>query len=309
MTAKPQKYLAPAAPVEAGGVLLDHYRIEEVLGAVGSVWYAKAVYEFAPQIAYSIQILPWSQVEGCPLREDFLSEGERLTVVQTPPYVPVMRHGVTEDGHGVIVREYLAGQGLYDLSNLESFSTIRCMRAVECVARAMAMGHREGYAMHGFTHHDVRVNGEKGRLSSAAHILNAPYPIGARCHDDVRVHGYLSRYHAPEFREHRVASVASDVFSLGMLMSILLLGDRHKEFLADPYNFDFEELEGFRVVLLRSLTKDVQERISTIDEFILGARESARDVMRLANDASIPTRESRVFARRHEVAETLNEKG
>lgn len=298
MNADPKKYTAPTVPIRTGGVLLDHYRVGEILGAVGSVWYAQAFYEFAPQIVYSIQVLPWSKKEDCLLRASFLSEKTRLKIVQTPPYVPLVRHGITKEGHGVIVREYLHGKGLYDVDNLEAFSTMRCMRVIECVARAMAMGHRAGYAMHGFTHHDVLVNGEASHATSAVHILHAPYPIGSRCYDDARVHGYLSRYHAPEFLKNPVASIASDLYSLGMLMSILLLGDTHKGFLEDPHNFDFGELEGFRALLLRSITEDVHERYSTIDEFVLAARESVRSVMLHTNDASIPEKESRVFARR-----------
>lgn len=293
-----KKLQAPPVPIQTGGGILDHYRVGAVLGAVGSVWYAQVSYEFAPQITYSIQVLPWSGKEDCPLRAAFLSERRRLKVVQTPPYVPVVRHGVTKEGHGVIIREYLDGKGLYDVRSLESFSTMRCMRVIECVARAMQMAHREGHAMHGFTHQDVISNDEVARSTSAAHMLHAPHPLGTRCHDEVRVYGYLSRYHAPEFLENPIASVGSDVYAIGMLMSILLFTDRHAEFLNDPYNFDFGEVEGFRAVILRSLDEDVHERYSTIDEFILAARESARDVMRVENKAAIPVTESRVFARR-----------
>lgn len=298
MTAQHKKYHAPPLPIKTGDGILDHYRIGKILGAVGSVWYAQAVYEFAPQIVYSIQLLPWSGKEDCPQRAAFLSEHERLQIVQTPPYVPLVRHGVTKAGHGVIVREFLHGKGLYDVRSLESFSTMWCMRVIECVARAMRMAHNKNHALHGFTHQDVIINDHETRSTSAAHILQAPYPIGTRCYDEARVYGYLSRYHAPEFLADPVASVSSDIFSIGMVMSILLFAGKHSQFLGDPYNFDFGEFEGFRALILRSMDDDVHERYSTIDEFVLAARESARDVLRMENKTAIPAQESRVFARR-----------
>src|SRR5699024_2997315 len=128
---------------------------------------------------------------------------------------------------------------------MEPFTTIRSMRVVEGVARAMQLAHDKGYAMHGFTHFDIIVDVDSLTSTTAAHILHAPHVVGSRCYDDVRVRGYLSRYHAPEFVKNPIASVASDVYSLGMLLSVLLLGESHHVFLKDPVGFDFGRLEAF----------------------------------------------------------------
>lgn len=285
-------------PFQTGEVILDHYRVTEVQGAIGSIWYARAVYEFAPQVVYSIKVLPWSHVPDCPLRAAFLSEAERLKVLQTPPYVPLVRHGVSEEGHGVGVHEYLYGRSIYDLSKLPPMSTTECMRIIECVARAMQIAHRVGYAMQGFTHVDLIVNDAADRESSAAHILHAPFPIGTQCHDAVRIHGYLSRYIAPEFRDEPIASIPGDIYSLGMLMSVLLFGSSHAAFLQDPYNFEFGEFEGLRGVILRSTSPDPLERFSTVDGFILSAREAVYNLMRSGSEPLVSAAESRVFATR-----------
>lgn len=270
-----------------------------MLGALGSIWYARARYEFAPQIAYSIQVLAWSGEEDCPLRKVFLSEMQRLSIVPCPPFIPIVRHGLLPSGDGVIVHEYLEGHGLYDLRNMEPLSTIRCMRVVEGVARAMQLAHDKGYAMHGFTHFDIIIDVDSLTSTTAAHILHAPHPVGSRCYDEVRVRGYLSRYHAPEFVKEPVASISSDVYALGMLLSILLLGEPHRDFLKDPLAFDFDRLEAFRVLILRALSKDPSERFQSVDALILAAREAAHHVARVENNLPFPDDETRVFARRN----------
>lgn len=188
--------------------------------------------------------------------------------------------------------------GLYDLRNMEPFTTVRCMRVMECVARAMKLAHAAGAAMHGFTHFDILVDVDTADSLSAAHILHAPHPMGSRCLDDVRIHGYLSRYHAPEFVEEPIASIPADIYALGMLLSILLLGDAHRAFIKDPLSFDFGELEAFRVPILRALSRDPHERFGSVDEMILASREAAHYVLRSELQTPLPDGETRVFARR-----------
>lgn len=291
-------YVPTAPPIEKGDTLFDHYRVEEIQGALGSIWYARASYEFAPQIAYSIQVLPWSGKDDCPQRALFLRESERLKIVQTPPFVPLVRHGILPSGDGVIIHEYLEGRGLYDLRNMEPFTTVRSMRVVEGVARAMQLAHGVRYAMHGFTHFDIIIDVDSMNTTTAAHILHAPHPVGSRCYDDVRVRGYLSRYHAPEFVEEPVASIAADIYALGMLMSVLLLGESHYSFLKAPRSYDFGHLENFRATILRALSSDPSERFRSIDALILAAREAAHHVTRIENDLPLVDNETRVFARR-----------
>lgn len=291
-------YVPVTSPIEKGDILFDHYRVEEIQGALGSIWYARASYEFAPQIAYSIQVLPWSGKEDCPQRALFLREPERLKVVQTPPFVPLVRHGILPTGDGVIIHEYLEGRGLYDLRNMEPFSIIRSMRVVEGVARAMQLAHNAGCAMHGFTHFDIIIDVDSATSTTAAHILHAPHPLGSRCYDEVRIRGYLSRYHAPEFVENPIATIAADVYALGMLLSVLLLGESHYEFLKLPRSYDFGHLENFRVTILRALSTDPMERFPSIDALILAAREAAQHVARIENDLPRLENETRVFAQR-----------
>lgn len=298
MATSAHTHVPQASPISPGDVLLDHYRVEEVQGALGAIWYARASYEFAPQLAYSIQVLPWSGEENCPHRQYFLAEAERLQGVSKPPFVPLVRHGILPNGHAIIVHEYLEGSGLYDLRNMEPFTTVRSMRVLECVARAMKLAHDMGRAMHGFTHFDILVDVDTSDSTSAAHILHAPHPIGSRCLDDVRVHGYLSRYHAPEFVADPVGSITADIYALGMLLSVLLLGDAHRSFVKDPLSYDFDALERFRVPILRALSHDPEERFASIDAMILASREAAHYVMRSEMHVPLPEGETRVFARR-----------
>lgn len=291
-------------PFEVGDVVLENYRIEAILGSIGSVWYLRASYELAPQVGYAVQVLPWSGQENCPLRDSFMSEPERLSVVACPPFVPVIRSGVTEGGHAVIVREFLEATTVLDARKPVSLGTVRTMRVIECVSRAMAGAHQHGRALHGFTHFDVMLNSSANDAANAAFMLDAPHALGAYCADDVRVHGSLQRYHAPEFRKDRVSRVESDVYALGMLAAVLLFGGAHRAFVKDPENHDFEQLESFRPTLLRALSRDPAERFESTEAFVLAARESAWRAQRTSMDMAMNTRESRIFARRSSTDET-----
>lgn len=285
-------------PVRVGDTVLDRYRVEEILGAIGSVWYVRASYNLAPQLGYSIQILPAHQRHGQRVRDYFLHEASRIESLPTPPFIPVIRSAMHEDGHACIIREFFESCNFQDTERLGPPSVIKAMRVAECVAKAMSQAHRLGRVMHGFTPYDVMLSLASGPDQVAAYILQGPFGIDEVCEDDVRMQGYLAQFHPPEFIQHRQGSVASDVHALGMLLSAMLFGRRLGEALADFESFNFENYEAFRDPIFRALAKDPSERFPSVHSFMTAARGAAWRVQKSAVRGKEELATTRVFARR-----------
>ncbi len=297
MSLNPSHKYPPELPFKVGDTILDHYRIEEIQGPLGCIWYAQASYTFAPQLSYSIQILPKSEQVSRASIDDFVAENERLSTVTCPPFVPVIRSEILSDGHGVLVHEYIPSDSIFDLSAVEPFTMPQTMRIIESLAGIMADLHGRGYGLQGLTHFDLLLDVNSEWSSEPVVILHAPYPLGTPCLDPVRVYGYMSWYHAPEYRERPVCSIMADVYALSMLTSILLFPREHRKFLAEPEAFDFGSLEGFRAPILMALAPDPGDRQKSALEFVEMMRY-AQVRERSTQQALLDDVSTQVFARR-----------
>ena len=285
-------------PFGVGDTIFERYRVEQIVGAIGRVWYLRASYLMAPQLGYAVQVLPNSGVPDCPHRRYFLEEAERVSDLPCPPFVPVIRSGEIEKGHAVIVREFLPGRHLRSELPVKAMGPVAAMRVIESVASAMWISHKRERGMHGFTYYDLMINTRPGEDTVGATMLQSPHGFGELCHDFGRLEGDLARYCAPEFLETRHASVSADVYALGMLCAVLLLGEAHEAFLIELENYDFAHLEGFRPVILRAVSKERRDRFECVESFVLAARQAAWSVQAATMDQRSNTFETRVFARR-----------
>lgn len=288
-------------PFHVDDTILDRYRVVEVLGVLGDVWYLHASYTLAPQIGFAIQVLPAERVADDARRAAFLSEGARLLGMPQPPFIPVIRTATLPEGHVLLVREMLEGQSIRDempTRDLTAVKPIRAMRIAECVVNGMSAAHRRGFAMQGFTPFDLLLSTATSTDQFAAHMLQAPFEIGSLCLDDVRVNGFLGRYHAPEYRAEPRASIAADVYALGVLTSSLLWGARAKKLLREPESFDFGTMDAFRPAVLRALAREPAERFPSVEGFMSAARGAAWRTLKSSSDDGRPPERTRVFARR-----------
>lgn len=296
-----KRYGSSEPPFNVDDTILDRYRVVEVLGALGSVWYLHASYNLAPQIGFAIQVLPADRAANEGLRAAFLDEAARLMEMPQPPFIPVIRTATLPEGHVLLVREMLEGRsirGATPAGELTPVKPVRTMRIVECVVNAMSAAHRRGFAMQGFTPYDLLLSTAMSADQFAAYILHAPFEIGSLCLDDERVNGGLARYHAPEFRADPRASVAADVYALGALMSALLWGARGDEMLREPETFDFGAMDAFRPTLLRALAREPAERFPGVDSFMSAARGAAWRTLKSSREDGLSPGGTRVFARR-----------
>jgi len=254
-----------SAKVEAGD-LVDGYRLLEEIGAGGSgvVFRAKHL-ELDREVAFKIshhEVKPTSEVDNS--QGSYQQEARILAELRHPNLVPVYDAGVHAERRWLAM-QYVPGTKLRPISHVEQAV---CM--LRKLAAALGTAHASGIA-----HGDLRPanvmlsqSGEPMLIdfslaTASASVQTKPSsPLGT------------PRYWAPEQRLGYGASIASDVYSFGLLALFTLTGD------LTPRTLKKRELpRSLRAILQHCLARRISDRYAN-------AVEIAAELQRfLANEA------------------------
>ncbi|HEV2705794.1 MAG TPA: protein kinase [Pyrinomonadaceae bacterium] len=229
----PAVALESSAPaVTLAGRRVGSYLIERELGrgGMGAVFLARrADDEYQKQVA--LKLIPGSQ--GDPfLFNRFLGERQILADLDHPNIARLIDGGATEDGTPYFVMDYIEGVPINEYCDRERLSTSARLRLFCDVCEAVQYAHR-----HLIVHRDIKPSNILVTSDATPKLLDFGIakllgPEGAQQGQATATAARIMtpQYASPEQVRGESVTIASDIYSLGVLLYQLLTG-RH------PYSF------------------------------------------------------------------------
>jgi tetratricopeptide (TPR) repeat protein len=263
------------------------YELERLLGrgGMGAVYLAhRADGQFEQQVAIKLIDLPLATDM---FRERFRQERQILAALQHPYIARLLDGGVTADGELYLAMEYVAGAPIHRYCDEHNFSESQRIELFLKVCEAVQFAH-QNFVVHRDLKPDNILVAEDGtprlldfgtaKLVSPS--LGSPESMATR-------EGYLSftpQYASPEQVLGNPISTASDTYSLGVLLYLLLAGAQPYELkemttgemlrvvCEEPPRKPAHSISGKRLdpdlesILLKALRKEPQQRYLTAEQ-------------------------------------------
>ncbi len=240
-------FLEPSARTTAlqPGTQLGPYRIESQIGAggMGEVWLARRD-DGLYQGEVAIKTLhPY--YGGGVLRERFLREAQILSRLTHPNIARLLDAGIAGDGSVYLVLEYVRGVSIDTWCDERKLGIEARLRLFLEVCAAVAQAHASLVVHRDIKPSNILVtgDGQVKLLDFGVAKLTETDPLAERS-DLTRMTGriFTPEYAAPEQILDRPITTATDVYSLGVLLNVLLAGTR-------PYAAASNNLEIERAVV------------------------------------------------------------
>jgi serine/threonine protein kinase len=223
------------------------YELRQLIGA-GQLGEVHRAYQ--PSVGREVALRIFGRAMVCHPQfvRRFETESQRITRVEHPHVVPLLDYW-REPNRAVMVTRLLTGGTLVDRIPSDGFGTAQTLELVETIASALASAHRHG-VVHG------RVRPENVLFDAEGNAFVSDLGIDQICSGVITFAS--SAYDAPERLGGALATPASDVYSLGVLVQHLLSGcppplDRALDVVDGtvPYSSDYEaEMEILRWIYL-----------------------------------------------------------
>ncbi|HVH45912.1 MAG TPA: serine/threonine-protein kinase [Labilithrix sp.] len=241
-------------------------------------------------------------------RRRFLDEAARMRRLSHPSIVPLVDAGALDDGRPYIAMPLLAGETLASRLGRGPLDLATALRYFTDIASAVSTIHHEGLLHRDIKPENVllcRADEEEPErpvlldLGIARDVDEAPSTTTERGN----VRGTRA-YMAPERFFGVAASSATDVYELGVLLYMMLVGKAPWAFGAgastrlhprDPAELGVTLPEALTIVVLRALSTRPEVRPSSVDAFSRSVHEAARQE---ASAAAIPDVEEPLRPRR-----------
>jgi eukaryotic-like serine/threonine-protein kinase len=199
--------------MEPFSVVLDRYRLEERIGAVGVVWKATDLLLEQPVALKRITLAGVDAEQVEETRARALREARAAARLRRHPHVVATYDVCTEDGAVWLVLEYLPSRNLSALRReRERLELVEVARIGAAVADALAASHAQGIVHRDVTPGNVLI-AEDGTVKLTDFGVSR-----LAGHVQITREGVISgtiAYLAPEVAATGQATSASDVFSLG----------------------------------------------------------------------------------------------
>lgn len=259
----------PPAPLAAGTVVAERYRVGKKLGegAMGSVYYAEHVTVGRP---VAIKVLSHHWTSNPAMLERFRKEARAASAAGHPGIVEVFDAGELPDKRPYLAMEYLAGRDLWQLlSEDRPLEVGRACRLMQAVARALAAAHDVGIVHRDLKAENVMVVGEGAdeRIKVVDFGIAAGTDLSKYATTPGTVIG-TPAYMAPEQAAGVKATPAFDIYAIGILLFELVAGrmpfeaDSPLELLAIKATQPAPSIATFREGLPAELVALVDESIA-----------------------------------------------
>ena len=296
------------------------YRIDRLLGrgGMGAVYLAhRDDGQFQQEVAVKIIDMPLATEL---FRERFRSERQILASLSHPYIARLLDGGVSQAGELYLAMEYIDGVSITTFCNEHDLPVRARLQLFRSVCEAVQHAH-QGLVVHRDLKPDNILVVEDGtpRLLDfgTAKILTPSSPGGELDLTRQGMQTFTPRYASPEQVLGRPITIASDTYSLGVLLFVLLTGEQ-------PYELqDFSTEEMVRVVchqparrpsevapgldadidsiVLKALRKKPNERYTTTEQFSLDVQAYLEDRPVQARKGTVRYRAGK-FARRNKLA-------
>ena len=156
--------------------------------------------------------------------DGFLEEARTTAALEHPNIVPIYDILLIETDRALIVMKYIEGSTLASLLKSITLPIERAVELVREIARAIHYAHE-----HGFVHRDLKPSNILVDNNNQVHISD--FGLGICLSDlqgDQVIHGGSPPYMAPEQVRREIWAIdrRTDVWSLGVMLSELVYGDR-----------------------------------------------------------------------------------
>ncbi|MBL8269671.1 protein kinase domain-containing protein [Steroidobacter sp.] len=195
-------------------------------GGMGSVWLARRI-----DGAYEREValkLPHAHLLSGALRERFSLERDILAGLSHPKIARFYDAGLAENGQPWLTLEYIEGVPIAEYCETHRLSVSQRIELVRQVAEAVSAAHARL-----IVHRDLKPSNVLVTAQGEARLLDFGIaklldPSSQRSGDLTRVDSRIATpdYAAPEQLEGGVITVATDIYSLGVLLYELLTGER-----------------------------------------------------------------------------------
>lgn len=221
--------LPNAVPASATlvGRSVGPYVIEAEIGSggMGSVWRAKRVDDrFETTVAVKFLHASWIGLQG---ERRFRAEGQLLGRLDHPNIARLIDAGLLDATHPYLVLEYVEGDPIDAYCNQQKLNVEQCLTLFLGVLAAVAHAHS-----HLIVHRDLKPGNILVTRSGSAKLLDfgiaklLDYAAGSSADTKSVVTALTPQYAAPEQLLGKAITTATDVYSLGLVLYVLLTG-RH----------------------------------------------------------------------------------
>ena len=309
----------------SSGTSIGPYVIDGLIGrgGMGAVYRAhRADGQFEQQVAIKIIDMP---LASSFFRERFRAERQMLAGLAHPYIARLLDGGVSDAGELYLVMEFIAGESITHFSSKHALTIEQRLRLFLKVCAAVQYAHGNLIVHRDLKPENILVteDGTPRLLDFGTAKIIQPFSegiTGNETRSDLRT--FTPRYASPEQVLEQPISIASDVYSLGALLYVLLT-DQH------PYEFEnFSTEELVRVICntqprkpsttaspfgevdtdldsiaLKALRKDPKERYSSVETL-------AADIQAYLDHRPVEARKGNLrylagkFARRNRLALT-----
>ncbi|MBK7140958.1 MAG: protein kinase [bacterium] len=258
-----------SVPMQASGAIVNHYRIERLLGAggMGEVYLADDT-KLGRKVA--LKLLPLAFSTQADLKARLLREAQAAAMLNHPNIMTVYEVGES-DGRLFIALEHVDGSPLSELLRSTQFSTEEAGQILLQICEGIAEAHDKGVI-----HRDIKPSNillsKQGRVKLVDFGLASIASSDRLTVDGARVGtiGYMS----PEQIEGATADVRSDIFALGVVAYELLAGKN--PFRRDDDAATLYSLLHHQPVPLPELRSDVPVTLSLVVEQMLSKSPTLR---------------------------------
>jgi eukaryotic-like serine/threonine-protein kinase len=264
------------------------YVLDRLLGrgGMGTVYLAhRADGQFEQRVAIKVIDLP---LASNLFRERFRAERQILASLNHPYITRLLDGGVRDSGELYLVMEYVEGVSITEFANLHNLSLPARLELFCKVCEAVQFAHQNLIVHRDLKPDNILVVADMTpRLLDfgTAKIVATPDSSQADRADLTRagMQIFTPRYASPEQILEQNITIATDIYSLGVLLFVLLTGEH-------PYEFsEFTNKEMVRVItqqppnrpsavnprlnsdldsiVLKALRKDPRERYTTVEQF------------------------------------------
>jgi eukaryotic-like serine/threonine-protein kinase len=216
-------------PVESAGARVGPYRLERKMGSggMGTVWLAtRADGLFERSIALK---LPHRGMFGADLAERMARERSILAALDHPNIARLYDAGLTADGQPYLAIEYVEGVAIDEYCRQKSCSVRGRLQLFLQVTRAVASAHARLVVHRDLKPANILVaaDGQVRLLDfGIAKLLDTPSQGGESKLTQLSGHALTPDYASPEQILGEPITIASDVYSLGVVLYELLAGER-----------------------------------------------------------------------------------